>query len=116
MLIKRYDFPSNQVANANVICQTIVAGNRVFSLDANNGIVAFNIVAPVPPRPPLNIVRSDTTVLLSWPTNYSGFILQASPSVAVPITWTNVGPGTIAGGQYVVTNALDGASFFRLLK
>jgi hypothetical protein len=30
MLIKRYDFPSNQVANANVICQTIIRQQGLF--------------------------------------------------------------------------------------
>ena len=117
MLISRYNFPvSPQIGNVNFICSTVIAGNRVFSLDGNNGIAAFNIIAPVTPRPPLNIARSGAAVLLSWPTNHSGFTLQASPSVAAPITWTNVSAGTIVGDQYVVTNALDTASFFRLIK
>jgi len=55
-------------------------------------------------------------VLLSWPTNQTGFTLQANPSVAAPTNWTNVSTGTIVGDQYIVTNALDTASFFRLIK
>ena len=78
--------------------------------------IASTRVAPASPRPPLNIAQSGATVLLSWPTNYSDFLLQVSPSVAVPVTWTNVGTGTIVGGQYVVTNTLDSASYFRLIK
>src|SRR5439155_6943972 len=47
MLIKQYSFPSNQVANANVICQTIISTNRVFAMDANNGLISFIINPPV---------------------------------------------------------------------
>jgi hypothetical protein len=43
MLVHQYSFPSNQVANANVICQTIVASNYVYSMDANNGLIKFVI-------------------------------------------------------------------------
>ena len=46
MLLNRYNFPVNQNPNANVVCQTIIAGNRLWSLDANNGLVAFNLVSP----------------------------------------------------------------------
>ncbi len=117
MLISRYNFPiTPQVGNVNFVCSTVIGGGKVFSLDGNNGIAAFNIVAPASPRPPLNIARSGATVLLSWSTNHSGFTLQASPSVAVPTNWTNVSTGTIVGDQYIVTNALDTASFFRLIK
>jgi len=117
MLISRYNFPiTPQVGNVNFVCSTVIGGNKVFSLDGNNGIVAFTLVPPGSPRPSLNIARSGATVLLSWPTNQTGFTLQANPSVAAPTNWTNVSTGTIVGDQYIVTNALDTASFFRLIK
>src|SRR5262249_18416649 len=75
MLLNRYNFPSNQVANANVICQTIIAGNRVFALDANNGLMAFTIQGPQ-----LSVTPSGTVLVESWTTNLGPLTLQATPS------------------------------------
>jgi hypothetical protein len=109
MLISRHNFPiSPQVANVNFVCSTVIGGNKVFSLDGNNGIAAFAINGPR-----LNIVQAGSKVVLSWGL-FGSFTLQATPSLSPPVTWTNVGTGTIVGGQYVVTNATDGASFYRL--
>jgi len=60
MLIAKYVFPANQIANANFIFQTVIAGNKVFSLDANNGIVAFTLV------PMIRIESSSPNLVLSW--------------------------------------------------
>jgi hypothetical protein len=118
MLISRYNFPiTPQVGNVNFICSTVLGGNKVFSLDGNNGIVAFEMIAPVVSSPPLSIAPFAADVLLSWPSSYSGFTLQASPSVAPPITWTNVSTGTVVNGQYVVTNTTSAATlFYRLIQ
>jgi hypothetical protein len=90
MLIKDYNFPSNQVANANVICETIISGNRVWSLDANNGLMFLNIIPPVNSMK-LNIVNSGNHVNLSW--GNAQAILQSSPALDVQ-NWTDLaGPG-----------------------
>jgi hypothetical protein len=101
MLIAKYNFPSNQIANANFICQTLVAGNRVFSLDANNGIVAFTLV------PTLKIESSNPNLVLSWQ-NLAGFTLQAAPTASA--AWTNVTTGTLVSGRYYATNSLSSES------
>jgi hypothetical protein len=111
MLIKRYNFPANQVANANVICQTIIAGNRVFALDANNGFMAFTIVGPQ-----LSLTTSGSNLVESWTTNLGPFTLQATPSLASPSVWTNVGTGSVSGSRYVVTNPPAGGSLFYRLQ
>jgi hypothetical protein len=112
MLINRYNFPSNQVANANVICQTIIAGNRVFALDANNGLMAFTIQGPQ-----LSVIASGTALVESWTTNLGPLTLQATPSLTPPTVWTNVGTGTVSGSRYVITNPAAGASlYYRLQK
>ena len=108
MLLKRYNFPSNQVANANVICQTIISGNRVFAMDANNGLMLLNITPPVNSMI-LSILPAGPNVNLSW--GNSQAILQGSPTVS-PTTWTDlVGPG--------LTNSVQPASsnmFYRLIQ
>lgn len=114
MLISRYNFPvSPQVGNVNFVCSTVIAGNRVFSLDGNNGIVAFTINGP---PVALTIENIGTDVVISWPL-VAGSTLQATPSVSPPVTWTNVGSGSIVGGRYAVTNPATGKSlFYRLIR
>ena len=108
LLVHRYNFPSNQVANANSICETIISGSRVYALDANNGILALNIVSPqlsITPTP------DNTKVVLSWA--QSGLTLQSSPSIS-PTSWTDVGTGTLISGRNYVTNNNSGALYYRL--
>jgi hypothetical protein len=109
MLIANYAFPANHKANDNLIGQVVVSGNRVWALDGNNGVAAFTINDP-----PLDIVPNGSSVIVSWPL-FSGFTLQATPSLGAPITWTNVGTGTVVGGRYTLTNpAPPGSLFYRL--
>jgi hypothetical protein len=109
MLIRRYPFSASFTANANFICQTLVAGNRVFSLDGNNGLMAFFIDPPVNSMR-LNITLAGSDVNLSW--GNSAAILQSSPDLQPP-SWTDLaGPG--------VTNSVQSASstnvFYRLIQ
>ena len=111
LLISRHNFPVSPAAgNVNFICSTIIANDRVFSLDGNNGILAFSINGPS-----LSITQVGANSVLSWPL-FSGYTLQATPSLSPPVTWTNVGTGTIVGGKYVLTNAASGTSLFYRLR
>src|ERR1043165_7809263 len=114
MLLTRLNFqPSPNVANANVICTTILAGSRGWSLDANNGLVAFNINGPT-----LSIVQDGSKAILSWGL-FAGYTLQATPSLTAPVTWTNVAPPAAiftVNGKYTVTNSISGAGlYYRLV-
>jgi hypothetical protein len=112
LLIAQYSFPTNQQANGNFIGQTVFAGNRVWALDANNGLVAFTIIGPQ-----LTITSSGSDLVESWTTNLGPLTLQATPSLISPVIWTNVGTGTITGSRYAVTNPPAAASlFYRLQK
>jgi len=78
MLIARYNFPmAPNVANANFIASTAIGGNKVFSLNGNNGLVAFTLV------PKVKIESSSPKLVLSWE-KLAGFTLQASPSLSPP--------------------------------
>jgi hypothetical protein len=106
-----YNFPTNHQANANACGRVIFAGDRVFALDANNGMAAYTL-APV-----LHVTPSAPNVVLSWSADVTGYTLKATPSLASPITWTNVSSGTLVGNQYFVTNSASAASlFYRLQK
>jgi hypothetical protein len=103
MLINRYNFSINQVANANVICETIVAGNRAWALDANNGLMFLTIVPPANSMK-LSIAPQGSNVKLSW--GNSQAILQSSPSLS-PQVWTDIaGPGVTNSVQPAASGAI----------
>lgn len=103
MLLKEYNFLVSSVQNANFICETIISGNRVSSLDANNGLMAFNIIAPVNSMI-LHITPNLPDVNLSW--GNSQAILQGTPSLS-PQSWTDLaGPGVTNSVQPALTNQL----------
>ena len=63
-------------------------------------------------------LASTNSMILSWPTDSTGFTLQSTPNLTPPVTWLDVtNPPTVVGGQFTVTNtASAGAQFFRLRK
>ena len=109
MFIKRYNYPSNEVANANVICQTIIVGSKVYSLDANNGLMAFYINPPVNSMN-LIITPSGSNVNLSWGNKEA--ILQSTPSLS-PASWADL---TTAGQTNSLQGATNANQFYRLIE
>lgn len=75
---------------------------------------------PEPTTPPtLAISRSGGNVVLSWPANATGFVLDVTPSLAPPITWTSVNTGGAVeeGGLKKLTLPLEaGPRFYRMRK
>jgi hypothetical protein len=106
--IARYSFPIAQVANANFISQTVVAGWKVFSLDANNGLLAFYINPPSNSMV-LNITASGANAALSW--GQPAAVLQGSPSLNPP-AWADL---TTTGQTNLVRPAIGSAQFYRLV-
>ena len=66
-------------------------------------------LAEVASRPQLAIVRSGGNVILTWPTNSSGFVLQSNANLSTA-TWGTVLPvPLVVNGQNTVTNSISGA-------
>lgn len=109
MLIHQYSFPSNQVANANVICTTIVASNYVYSLDANNGLIKFVINPPVNSMI-LHLSNSPPNIALSWGNQFA--VLQGATTLSPP-NWADLTtpPATSSVQPSSGTN-----SFYRLIQ
>jgi len=63
----------------------------------------------------LNIQLGDAAVILSWPTNSTGFALQSTTNLNPPI-WAPVSVSpAIVSGQNLLTNPISGTQqFFRL--
>jgi len=68
------------------------------------------------PDPQLTIIPSEPYVILTWPTNYSGFTLQSTMNLGSSAAWTtNSSPPVVVGGQNVVINTISGRrQFYRL--
>jgi len=67
--------------------------------------------------PQLNSTETSNQIVLSWPTNQTGFTLQSSASLISP-AWLNcdIAPA-IVGDLFVVTNPISApADFFRLMR
>jgi hypothetical protein len=64
----------------------------------------------------LNIRVSGANVVLTWPTNATGFTLEFATNLASPAAWkTNSAPTIVIGGQNTATNPISGTQmFFRL--
>lgn len=98
----------------------VLSGGALYGTAFGGGMGAgtvFSIMLGTGGRPPLAIVRSGANSILSWPTNPTGYSLQATANLGSSNGWTNVLPGPVViGGQNVVTNlASDARKFYRLI-
>jgi hypothetical protein len=64
----------------------------------------------------VTITPSGANVILTWPTNFTGFTLQSATNLASPAAWTTNSPTpVVVNGQNTVTNPISGTQqFFRL--
>jgi uncharacterized repeat protein (TIGR03803 family) len=96
----------------------ILSGNTLYGTAASGGIsgygTIFNISLPGPP-PQLAITPSGANVILTWPTNFTGFTLQSTTNLGSPVWSTNLPAPVVVNGQFTVTNPISGTQqFFRL--
>lgn len=85
--------------------------NQALSAAQISNIYAAAVFAPV-----LSISPAGSTVVLSWPTNFSNYSLQTNGLPGLPGGWTNdPAPVFILGTNYQVTDSVVGrARFYRL--
>jgi uncharacterized repeat protein (TIGR03803 family) len=100
----------------------ILSGNILYGAalrggSAGNGTV-FSLALPLPQ---LAIMRFETNVVLTWPTNnawfsYTGFTLHSTTNLVSPVVWSTVSPvPVVVNGQNAVTNPISGTrNFYRL--
>jgi uncharacterized repeat protein (TIGR03803 family) len=100
---------------ANPVAGLILSGNTLYGTAENGGWygigTVFSLPAVFPGVPQLTIIRSGTNVILTWPTNATGFTLQSTTNLVPTTVWSNL------SGQFSVTNPISGArKFYRLLQ
>ena len=99
----------------------LISGNNTFAayaMDLNGNVsatnsVTFDYVGSAPPPPQLAIVRSGTNVIVSWPTNATGFTLLSTTNLASSPIWSTNSPAPIiVNTNNTVTNGITGARMF----
>jgi uncharacterized repeat protein (TIGR03803 family) len=97
----------------------ILSNNILYGTTQNGGtlgsgtVFRFSLGAPTPPQ--LTISPVGANVVLSWPTNFTGFALQSTTNVSSPVWTTNLPAPVNVNGQNTVTSSVSGAQrFFRL--
>ena len=90
---------------------TLVTGSAAGMIEAYAAI-------PAPPPPPtLSARKQGGAIVLAWPTNATGFLLQYATNLPATEWMTASPPPVIVNGENVVTNATTGAAaFYRLSK
>ena len=96
---------------ANPVAGLILSGNTLYGTTVYGGSsgsgTVFSLSLPVTP-PQLTIISFGAKVILTWPTNATGFTLLSAPTLTT--TFTN-----ILAARSPYTNAITGSQqFFRL--
>jgi uncharacterized repeat protein (TIGR03803 family) len=95
----------------------ILVGNTLYGTAAYGGASGVGTVFSLTlPGPQLAITVSGANVMLSWPTNATGFTLESVTNLVPPVVWqTNSATPIVIGGQDIVTNPITSSQmFFRL--
>ena len=100
---------------ANPTAWLTLAGNTLYGTTIAGGQKDNGTIFSITVKPELTITHQLESVILSWPTNFTGFTLQSTTNIVSPI-WTTVSASPVAvNGQNTVTAAISGAEkFYRL--
>jgi uncharacterized repeat protein (TIGR03803 family) len=114
-----YDFTGGD-GGGNPEAGLLLAGNALYGTtvvfgSGDTGTV-FRFLLGSVSSPQLTIIPDGADVILTWPTNLAGFILQSTTNLSVSPVWTtNSLAPAIINGQNTVTNPISGTQqFFRL--
>ena len=117
-----YGNPYTNSDGANPYDRLILSGNTLYGTASGGGrsgvgtVFSLSLGSVSAPTPTLAIRSSGANVLLTWPTNATGFALQSTTNLSSPAAWTNVSPGpVVVNGQNAVTDPASGTNkFYRL--
>lgn len=96
---------------ARPVSELVLVGNVLYGTASQPGTV-FSLSLPIN-QPQLTITSTGSNIVLTWPTNFTGFILQSTTNP--PLWIANLPAPTVVNGQNVVTNPISSSQqFFRL--
>jgi uncharacterized repeat protein (TIGR03803 family) len=95
----------------------ITLGNAVYGTAATGGQEGLGTVFSLLVPPQLAISPAGANVVLSWPTNFTGFTLQSSTDLSSSVWSTNLAAPVVVNGVNTVTNPVSEVQqFFRLIQ
>ena len=97
----------------------ILSGNTLYGTSKHGGSYGGGTVFSLSFSPQLTIILSDINVILTWPTNYAGFdytgfTLQSTTNLLLPVWTTNSPSPVVVNGQNTVTNPSGTQQLYRL--
>jgi uncharacterized repeat protein (TIGR03803 family) len=97
---------------ANPLAGLLLVGSKLYGATYQGGPSAsgtlFSLAVPALAPPLLNISRSGETIMLTWPTDPAGFVLQSASGLHPPRSWTNeLTQPLLLDGKNTVTDAIS---------
>jgi uncharacterized repeat protein (TIGR03803 family) len=92
-----------------------VSQNTLYGTTYTLGSAGQGTVYSLSLLPELTIAPSGAKMILTWPTNFTGYTLQSATNITSPIWTTNFLTPTVVNGQNTLTNPVSATQqFFRL--
>jgi uncharacterized repeat protein (TIGR03803 family) len=100
---------------ANPYSGLILSDNTLYGTCESGGNGGHGTIFSISLSPQLTISPAGASLVLSWPTNFTGFTLQSTTNLVSPV-WTNNLPApVVVNAQFAVTHVISGTQqFFRL--
>jgi hypothetical protein len=92
------------ILSGNTLYGTATGGGYQGGFTGNGTVFSLSLGSISPPQ--LTINSSGANVILTWPTNATGFTLESTTNLAPPVIWTTV------SGQNAVTNPISARQMF----
>lgn len=96
------------------LTNTAVCGAGVTDLVKGNNSISVKTIVDFPAA---NVAISGNGLVVSWPADANGYVLETATNLAPPVIWTQVtvpAPVTVGGMKYVTNSIGAGSQFFRL--
>jgi len=92
----------------------ILLGSTLYGTTDGGGS-GYGTIFAVSLAPELTVTPSRSSVVLTWPTNFTGYALQSTANLISPVWTTNFPTPVVFNGLVTVTNPISGTQqFFRL--
>src|SRR3954471_988933 len=104
-----------EVHGARPYSSVVSSGNMLYGTASEGGSAGDGTIFSIFVPPQLTIRPAGASVILSWPTNATRFILQSTTNLVSPFWITNSSAPIVLKGQNTVTTPISGTSqFYRL--
>jgi uncharacterized repeat protein (TIGR03803 family) len=93
-----------------------LAGNTLYGTCELGGSAGYGTIFSISMPPQLTLTTTGQNLVLSWPTNFTGYTLRSTTNLGPSAVWiTNLPAASVVNGMNTVTNPISGAQqFFRL--